>query len=363
MTPWLAPQTAPLSALLRVSGPMSYEPCFAGQAPSSPGAREDSGVMLQPSGSVHRPGGIRIGTWNVSGWSLLRAGVVAEVIQADVLAVQETHLSAVLLEHSSAAARLRYGLHSHHGRPAPPSGTEVFGRRCGVGFIAAPGVALSPAPPRGPAWRMLHTLFRLHAVRLPPRPGLPIGLLLLSVYAPLMAGGHQVERERYCLALLQLTHELDMQTPTLLLGDFNGSVQPHRDFLSTSSHSRPCCPLLVQLLGPGGAGVDVQAALHDGPLAWTYRHLDQSGKESASRIDLVLANHAALPLVETIEVLSGVRYGGHSPVVVTLRHCTPWPSTGTGPGPVCPLSCGCPRPPSFSAPSGPTSFSAGRPPR
>ena len=109
-------------------------------------------------------------------------------------------------------------------------------------------------------------------------------MLLLSIYAPLASHGHQVERARYTLAMLQLTHELDLQIPTLLLGDFNGSAHPHRDYLSELSHSRLYCPLLLQLLGPGGAWVDVQDALTDGPLDWTYRNLNSAGKESASRI-------------------------------------------------------------------------------
>ena len=61
-------------------------------------------------------------------------------------------------------------------------------------------------------------------------------------------------------------HALDMQIPTLLLGDFNGALFPERDFLSTSGSRRAVCPLLAHLLGPGGAWLDVHAILPDAPL-------------------------------------------------------------------------------------------------
>ena len=51
-----------------------------------------------------------------------------------------------------------------------------------------------------------------------------------------------LERSRYTLAMLQFTHELDMQVPTLLLGDFNGSAHPHRHYLSGTSQSHPSSP-------------------------------------------------------------------------------------------------------------------------
>ena len=276
--------------------------------------------MLPGAPSV--PGRVRIGTWNVSGWSLHRAGVIVEDVGADVLAVQETHLSPVMLERSMAAAHRHHGLRLHHGRPVPPSEGGLFGRRCGVGFVAAPGVALVPAPPRGAPWRMLHAMYRLHGVQIPPRPGLPLGVLLLSVYAPVAARGQQLERARYALAMAQLTPELDMQMPTLLLGDFNGSAFPHRDYLAGGAHARPACPLLVDLLGPGGAWVDVQATLTEGEMEWTFRNRDSEGHEAASRIDLILANQAALRLIQSVEVLSAIQFGGHSPVVVTLRQCS-----------------------------------------
>jgi hypothetical protein len=107
-----------------------------------------------------------------------------------------------------------------------------------------------------------------------------------------------------------------MQVPTLLLGDFNGALIPARDCRST--HSRPPCPLLSQLLGPGSAWIDVHAALLQPPLPWTFNSLGAS-QSGASRIDLVLANHSAMTLVQSATVLSDIQDGGHSPVLVTLR--------------------------------------------
>ena len=135
-------------------------------------------------GVASHEGGLRIGTWNMSHWSQEKLAVVTADIDADILAVQETHLGALPLERAHLAARAR-GFALHHGRPVPPLRASDHGRSCGVGFLVAHGVAVSHSPPVGCAWRMLHSLRRLHAVRIPPRPGLPQGLLLFSIYAPL----------------------------------------------------------------------------------------------------------------------------------------------------------------------------------
>ena len=101
-----------------------------------------------------------------------------------------------------------------------------------------------------------------------------------------------MERARFVAAMLDVTHSLDMQVPTLLLGDFNGAVLPAHDCRGT--HTRPPCPLLSQLLGPAGAWVDAHVALLPRPLPWTFQALGAS-QAGASCIDLVLANHAAFP--------------------------------------------------------------------
>ena len=76
----------------------------------------------------------------------------------------------------------------------------------------------------------------------------------MSVYAPLQTTQQEVERRKFTEALLEVTHTLDLQIPTLLLGDFNGSIWPGRDFHGASSSRRAACPLLTHLLGPGGIG-------------------------------------------------------------------------------------------------------------
>ena len=266
-------------------------------------------------------GEVRLGTWNVSHWSAVKADLIATTIGASILAVQETHLAPLPLEWAHTTAR-HLGLHLHHGRAAVPMANSPHGRSCGVGFVATSGVALSPVLPLGSPSRMLHSVRRLHAVQLPPRLGLPHGLLLLSVYAPLQERQLSAERARFVDAMLAVTHTLDMQVPTLLMGDFNGALIPAQDCRGT--HPRPPCPLLSQLLGPGGAWVDVHAALLQPPLPWTFHSLGQS-QLGASRIDLVLANHAAMPFLQSASVLSDLRDGGHSPVLVTLR----FPSAAT----------------------------------
>lgn len=261
---------------------------------------------------------LRLGSWNISHWTPAKAGTIAQEIGLDVLAVQETHLATLPLEWAHGTCR-NLDLHLHHGRPVPPLPNRVDGRSCGVGFVARKGVALTPILPIGAAWRKLHAAARLSAVRLPPRIGLPKGLLLFSIYAPLQVRAQALVREQFVSLVLEVTHGLDLQTPTLLLGDFNGSADPHLDFVSVSAQRRPVCPLLSSLLGPGGAWVDVHRSLLGDAAPPTFRSLDTNGNLSASRIDLVLANHAAMALVASASVLESISDGGHCPVVVDFR--------------------------------------------
>ena len=160
---------------------------------------------------------------------------------------------------------------------------------------------------------------RLHAVRLGPFPTLPHGLLIVSIYAPLQEHGQATLRERFVNAFQEFSHVLDMQVPTLLVGDFNGSLNPACDFAHTSTQRRHPCPLLSHLLGPGGAWLDVHAALLPPPLPWTYQNTDSQGTVSASRIDLILANHAAFPYLTNPRVLTHISDGGHMPVAVDIQ--------------------------------------------
>ena len=253
----------------------------------------------------------------MSGWLAAKARMVLEETGADVLALQETHLAEQPLRWAHSAAR-DVGRHLLHGHPVRAVSGGTFGRSCGVGFALRSGVAAAAALPVGAAWRWLHHAGRLHGIRLAPRPGLPRGLLMLNIYAPLQTRQHEAARRKFAEALLEVSHALDLQVPTLLVGDFNGSASPGRDFNGESSGRRDACPMLVQMLGPGGAWVDVQAALLPEPLAWTFQLLDRDGKLSASRIDLLLANHAAMTLLQSVRVVADVRDGGHSPVLVEL---------------------------------------------
>ena len=226
----------------------------AGRAEADPGARE---------------GLLTIGTWNLSGWSAAKARTVLAEVGADVLAVQETHLAVLPLQWAHRTVQA-VGRHLLHGHPVRPVSGGTYGKSCGVGFVLRSGVAATAALPVGGAWRWLHHAGRLHGIRLAPRPGLPHGLLLLSVYAPLQNRLQQAERRKFTEALLEVTHSLDLQVPTVLMGDFNGSALPVRDFHGVQSGRRAACPLLSHLLGPGGAWVDVHSVLLPEPLPWTF---------------------------------------------------------------------------------------------
>ena len=254
---------------------------------------------------------LRVGTWNLTGWTAERATAIATSVPVDLLAIQETHLAKLAVEKAHTTAR-NAGLRLHHGRPAQRYGSEDRARACGVGFIVREGIAIQPALPTCPAWCRLHDMRRLHGIALAPRPDLPHGLLFLSVYAPLPG---TIDRPPFDLAMEELSYALDMQLPTLIMGDFNGSVDPARDYRSQSGARRPVCPLLAKLLGPGSPWMDVQELMLPPPLPWTYQ---QPNTSAASRIDLVLANASALRLIHSALVLEEVRDGGHSPVLIHL---------------------------------------------
>jgi hypothetical protein len=217
-------------------------------------------ILHGNSTEVAVEGWLRIGTWNMSGWTAAKVRGVFPDIAADVLAVQETHLAAMPLQWAHRTMK-EVGGHLHHGHPVKPAAGGTFGRSCGVGFVASQGTPLMTVTPVGAAWRWLKSIGRLHAVRVPPRLHLPRGLLLLSVYAPLQVRQQAAERQKFVECFLEVTHILDLQEPVLLLGDFNGSICPGRDFMGESGGKRDTCPLLSRLLGPGGAWVDVATAV------------------------------------------------------------------------------------------------------
>ena len=77
----------------------------------------------------------------------------------------------------------------------------------------------------------------------------------------------------------------------------------------------------------------MHASLLRPPLPWTFSLTDTRGNVSASRIDLVLANRSALPMLRSAAVLSGIQHGGHCPVLVTLRVDNPISITWQRPRP------------------------------
>ena len=270
------------------------------------------GGAVAPRGGLPAPT-LRVGTWNITHWTVAKASVLAASVDADILAIQETHLARVPLQKAHKSAR-NAGLQLHHGRPSECVAHSEHGKSCGVGFVSRKDVAVAPALPSCPSWRRLHAMRRLHGVRLAPRAGLPHGVLFLAVYAPLPTSP---EREAFNTVFLAMTHALDMQVPTFLLGDFNGALLPAEDYRSASGARRPPCALLADLLGPGRPWIDVHRALLPSPLPWTYHHVGPSG-EMASRIDLILANGAAMRLVRGAAVQDELGTGGHLPVLVTL---------------------------------------------
>ena len=125
-------------------------------------------------------------------------GGLLQVPGVDVLAVQGTHLTPVPLETAHTTVRIR-GLRLHHGRPAAAAANKVWGRACGVGFLVNEAVAVEVALPKGAAWWRLNAMRWVHAERLAPCPGLPRGLLLVSIDAPQQA--KELETQRVALAV------------------------------------------------------------------------------------------------------------------------------------------------------------------
>ena len=153
---------------------------------------------------------------------------------------------------------------------------------------------------------------RLHASRLVPRAGLPRGLLLLSIVAPLQTSHQAGDYRKFVAAMEEVTHILDLQELVLLLC-------PIRDFHGETSARCDACPLLAHLLGSGGAWVHVHATLLPHRALWTFQSVDLKGKVSASCIDSILDDHAAMGLVHGAWVLSAIRDDCRSLVLVDIH--------------------------------------------
>ena len=234
---------------------------------------------------------LKLGTWNVSHWTAARGAAIAFDISAHILAVQETHLAPTPLRWAKTTCK-QLGMTLHHGAAAHPVG-DKHGKSCGVGFVTKLGVAVTAELPSTSAWRMLNAECRLQVLSLPRRPDLPHGLLLVSVYAPLQS--QATERRRFNMAFAAFTHELDLQRPTLLMGDFNGTIG------GTNS-----CSLLAHLLGPAGAWVDIHSSSTPNPEPTYHCAATSRCRGSSSRIDLILASRSAVPLVQHVKVLSHI---------------------------------------------------------
>ena len=158
---------------------MTSDP-HAGSQPAGAGSQEASAGCRGVAPSGDQGDRLLLGSWNMSHWTAAKARTVFADVGVDVLALQETHLAALPLQWAHGTVRA-VGWHLLHGHPVPPVSGGTFRKSCGVGFVLRSGVAAAAALPVGAAWRWLHLAGRLHAVRLGSRPGLPQGLLLLSV--------------------------------------------------------------------------------------------------------------------------------------------------------------------------------------
>lgn len=254
----------------------------------------------------------KVVSWNVSGLSVPRLEKITG-LGGDLWALQETHLPEIeLAQRKKNAARFNWRL--VHGKPAPVSTSGAGGRARGVGSLVAPGVAVREVMPPGRAWKKLWEAQRVHMVEFPPRAGLPRGLRVVNVYAPITEwSGEREDMERVWFQemLVEVVAGLDLSIPTMFVGDWNGTMRPERDYGGEGSEAR-VCPMLVRLLGPGGPLVDLVDVFPDS-WDWTFRG------GGTSRCDAVLVSRSVLPLVAGFSVLTGVQDGGHSPLVVKLR--------------------------------------------
>ena len=258
---------------------------------------------------MREEGSFILASWNLHSWTEDRMeGAMG--LGADFVAVQETRLATVPLNRAQRLVQSR-GWALHHGMAVKEVRGELRGSGCGVGFLVAPGRAVAKLHPTPGAWQRLNAMGRIHAVRVPDAEG-PGGLRVVSVYAPLAKSTE--ERRAFGAAMWDMVVEWDMQEPTLLVGDFNGTVSPWEDY---SKGDGQVCPLLSKLVGVGGPFVEVKPATKE----WTFevKHQDEV---FGSRIDLCLANRAALSRVESVEV-KRMPWHGHAALLIKVRGRTP----------------------------------------
>ena len=70
---------------------------------------------------------LRVGSWNLTGWTAERATVIATSVPVDLLAIQETHLAKLGVENNHTTAR-NADLRLQHGHPVQRYGSEEGAR-------------------------------------------------------------------------------------------------------------------------------------------------------------------------------------------------------------------------------------------
>ena len=121
-------------------------------------------------------------SWNCSGLTTRKLEML-EDFDADVIALQETHLAVTPLEVMKRFVQGRRG-QLLHGRPPPTEsakrrvagdpdggGSMHCARSRGVGVWLAPGVTARELRVPGRAWRVLWNAQRVHAIEFPARLG------------------------------------------------------------------------------------------------------------------------------------------------------------------------------------------------
>lgn len=250
----------------------------------------------------------KITSWNVTSLSEFRLENIS-LMNSEIFVLQETHLPPLALETRTRQAR-RLGLLLIHGRPADNA------KRRGVGFLlrSITGVTAFNVSPLGNSWKSLWQAQRLHVIKLPPRRGLPLGLIIVNVYSPAFSTTPHEKAESlwFCNEFISFVSALDLNIPTILCGDWNGSQNPKRDYEGPAKNRLPD-PLLVSLTGPGGHFTDLFDIF---PESWTFTYWGGRGN---SKCDSILLNRSCIPLVKSFRVLSHIRDGGHSPLELVLH--------------------------------------------
>ena len=243
---------------------------------------------------------LKVVCFNMFSWTPARADEIMGW-DGDVFALQETKLDRNHLDNARRFCSARQW-NLYHGMPSPTCAKMKRGNQLGVGILSSPGLALQPVKPNSPTWTRVNSMGRVVVAKLPPSDSLPRGLWIASVYAPLQGSP---QREAFNTLFWELVCEWDMQTPVVMLGDWNGSFGDHQT----------TCPLLMKLIGPGGPFADAHDLVRS-EVQFTY-YSDGGG----TRIDRILVNGAAQRLV----VGAGCewREWGHCPLWVKLNVKSP----------------------------------------